>query len=479
MLGGGIAGLAAAWFLRQAGRGAPGVTLLEAGDRLGGKMRTSAFEGDPVDEGPDAFLARVPAAVELCRAVGLGGDLTAPATGRAFLWTGGRLRPFPEGLVLGLPPRLRPLARSGLLSRRGLARAALEPALPRRVGRPGGAEADVAVGRLVGARFGGELHRRLVDPLLGSITAADTDQLSLAVVAPQLAAVARRHRSLLLGLRSQALSARPTTDTVEERAEHGAGAVFHSVDGGLGRLVDAVAGRLGADGVELRTGVAAAGLARAGGGYVVRTTAGDDLAADGVVVALPARAAAEVLGEAASGPAARLGRIDYASVAVVTLAYPPGAVGRRLDGSGFLVPRDEGRLLTACSFASSKWPRLARPDRVVLRASVGRWGDDRWAGLDDGELTDRVHAELVEALGVTAAAPGAARVSRWPASLPQYRPGHLDLIAAVEAELAHACPGVALAGAATRGVGIPACVDSGRAAAAAVLGHLGEKARKS
>lgn len=421
VVGGGIAGLASAWFLERRGFE---VTLYESADRLGGKVRTGEVEGKPVELGPDAFLARVHDGVEMCRALGLGDELVAPATGQAHLLQDGQLRPLPEGLVLGVPSDVFAVARAGVLSTLGLMRAAAEPFLP---GRP--LREDRSVGDVVRARFGPEVFERLVDPLVSGINAGRADELSIDATTPQLSALARRDRSLLLGARSS------------RRNAPAGGPVFLTVRSGLSRLIGALTADLQAT-VHLGTTVSSL----------------DDLDGDGVVLAVPAPAAAGLLG----GPAGdELAAIAYASVTLSVLTYPETAVRRHLDGSGFLVPRREGRLMTACSWGSSKWPHWAEPGRVVLRVSAGRSDDERALALDDEELIGRLHADVAEVLGIKGD-PDSAVVTRWPQSFPQYAVGHLDRVARIEAALPDR---VAVAGAAYRGVGLPACIASGRAAA--------------
>jgi oxygen-dependent protoporphyrinogen oxidase len=419
VVGGGITGLTAAYRAAQAGHR---VTLFEAGDRLGGKLITSEFDGRPVDEGPDAFLARVPHAVELCRELGLADELVAPATGQAFVWTRGRLRPLPEGLVLGVPTDLPALARSGILSWAGMARAGLDVVLP--ASRLGD---DPSVAAVVTARFGREASERLVEPLLGGIHAGRADGLSLASTAPQLAA--SQHRSMLLGLRGT----RPSLD----------GPVFLSLQGGMGRLAECLAERIEQAGVDVRLGHPLAALP----------------AADMVVLTTPARATAALLDPVSPDAAAELRRIPHASVVLATLAYPAHAFPAPLAGSGFLVPRVDGKLMTACSFGSNKWPHWSRPGQVVLRVSAGRAGDERAMALSDEDVVAALHTELGQALGVTSP-PTARRVTRWVDGFPQYAPGHAARVARIEAALARDAARVRLAGAALHGVGIPACIAS-------------------
>ena len=421
VVGGGIAGLSAAWFLERRGFE---VEVHEASGRLGGKIATGDIEGRPVELGPDAFLARTHDAVELCRALGLGGELVAPATGSAHLLVAGRLRPLPEGLVLGVPSDVLAVARSGVISNLGLLRAAAEPFLP---GWP--LRRDASVGAVVRNRFGPEVFEKLVDPLVSGINAGKADDLSIDATTPQLSNLARRDRSLLVAARRA------------RRTAPAGGPVFLTVRSGLGRVVEALASEIEGP-IHLDAPVTSLG----------------DLDGEGVVVATPAFAAAPLLdGDAAQ----ELAAIAYASVALTVLTYPVAAVRRHLDGSGFLVPRAEGRLLTACSWGSSKWPHWAGPDRVVLRVSAGRSDDERALELDDDTLAARLHREVADVLNITGE-PDEVVVTRWPRSFPQYAVGHLDRVARIEAALPD---NVALAGAALRGVGIPACIASGRAAA--------------
>ncbi len=456
VVGGGIAGLAAAWELTQQGPDVR-VTVCESAEAAGGKLATTGFADTRVDLAADAFLARRPEALDLCRELGLADELVAPATGRAFVWARGALRPLPDGQILGVPTSIRALADTGLLSAWGLARAAAEPLIP---GRP--LTGDEAVGTVIRRRFGTGVHQVLTDPLIGGINAGDTDQLSIDAVAPQLAGAARRHRSLGLGLRAGAATTHPPT-----------GPVFLAHPGGMGHLVDVLVESLTARGVELRTSTPVATLTRqaGGGGYRLWGPDGEPVPGDepisAVVLALPGAAAADVLGDVAPGPATVLGAITYTGVALVTMALPANALDHLPDGSGFLVPRREGSLMTACTWLSRKWTHH-RPTTesapTLIRVSAGRDGDQRALALDDDQLVAQLRVELARYAGVDASAQ-AQLVTRWPESFPQFRPGHLKRIEQVHATLARDLPGVALAGAVLGGVGIPACIGSGRAAA--------------
>ena len=457
VIGGGITGLAAAWYLRSGATAAPpAVTVLEAGDRLGGKISTGQLGGVAVEDGPDTFLARVPWAADLCRSVGLGDDLVAPATGKAYIWVGGEMRRIPRHQVLGVPTALWPLRKSGIVSGAGLARASLDLVLPRQT-----RGADPSVAEVVGERFGSEVVERLVDPLVGGINAGRASELSAKSTAAPVAAAARRHRSLLLGLRKDRRSAPPPSQDP----------LFLGVAGGMQRLVDALHSHLRQAGVDVRLGAPAGPVEPSGDGrWRVPLDGAEPLDADAVVVTVPAFAAAALLKAAASAASEQIAGIRYASVVVATLAYTPPATPSYLDGSGFLVPRTEGRLTTACTWTTSKWPELRRGGHILVRCSAGRAGDDSALDLDDGQLVERFHAEMVEAVKV-AERPVASSVTRWPQSFPQYEVGHERRVTAAHAALREA-PGIFLAGAAYRGLGIAACIHQAEQAAGQVLTHL-------
>lgn len=442
VVGGGITGLAAAWELLAGGAE---VELFESSDRLGGCIVTEDVGGRPVDLGPDAFLARVPSALGLCHELGLGGELVHPAAEGAAVWARGQLRALPKGLVLGAPTGpgdLAALVRAGLLTPSAAARAALD--LVRPASHWGD---DPSVGDLVAGRLGRAVHSGVVDPLVGGIHAGTSDLLSARAAAPQIADGARA-RSLMRGLRGVRAAAQ--AGGVAE----GPAPLFASLRGGLGRLVERLEERLRAGGVTVTTGTK---IARAPvDGF------------DATIVTTPAPVSAGLVAGASPDAASELWAVDYASVALVVLVYPSTAAGRPLPGTGFLMPAAGGRLLTACSFASSKWPHWAGPGDIVLRASAGRWGDERALALADDELCERLHREVAAAVGLVDD-PRVTRVARWERAFPQYRPGHLARVARVEATLERDLPAVTIAGAAYRGVGIAACVAQGRAAARHVL----------
>jgi oxygen-dependent protoporphyrinogen oxidase len=453
VVGGGISGLAAAWFLHRDGPAGLRVTVLEQRDDVGGALRTGELAGVPVDLGAEALLLRRPEAVDLARAAGLGEDLEDAATTSASVWSRGALRPLPTGTLMGVPGDLRTLAGSGLLTGREMARIPLDAWLPRtRVGD------DVSVGRYVTARMGRAVVDRLVEPLLGGVYAGRADQLSLEATLPQLAPHVRRERSLLGAVRAGRAAA-PASD----------GAVFGAPRGGVGRLPGAVE-RL--SGAHVRTGATVRELSRTPAGW--RLTIGptrepEEVLADAVVLAVPAAPAARLLRGPVPRAAAELAQIRSASVAVVGLALPASAFPRPPQGSGFLVPPVEGRAVKAVTFSTRKWGWCAReaPGLILLRASLGRVGEEAALQRPDADLVDLALADLTDLLGVTDP-PVDAVVTRWGGGLPQYAVGHRGRVQRVRAAVA-AEPGLAVCGAAYDGVGIPACIATAEIAARDVL----------
>jgi oxygen-dependent protoporphyrinogen oxidase len=452
VIGAGIAGLAAAHRLAQRGLR---VTVVEASDRVGGKLLPGEIAGARVDLGAESMLARRPEAVALAREVGLGERLQPPATATASIWTRGALRPMPKGHVMGVPGTAEALA--GVLSDEGLARIEQDAELPRtEIGE------DVAVGEYVAARLGREVVDRLVEPLLGGVYAGDAYRISMRSAVPQLFQVAKTHTSLTEGVRE--IQARMA-------ANQQTGPVFMGIEGGVGTLPLAVADAVRAHGGEIVTGAPVSALRREpSGGWKVVT--GDRvLHADAVILAVPAPAAAGLLRAEAPEAATELDTVEYASMALVTLAY------RRSDtalptGSGFLVPPVDGRTIKASTFASQKWGWIAdeNPDVVVLRTSVGRHGETEILERDDAALVDVSRHDLEAATGL-AATPLETRVTRWTDGLPQYPVGHHARVARIREHIAK-LPGLAVCGAQYDGVGIPACVASAHAAVDQIQGDL-------
>jgi oxygen-dependent protoporphyrinogen oxidase len=450
VVGGGIAGLAAALELRDRLGPDARITVYEQTGAIGGKLRTGLAAGVVAERGAESFLVRSPdgdgesAAMALARRVGLGDDLVHPAAVPAALWLGGSPRPFPPGTLLGVPGDPEQVA--------PVARVAVER--DRDGGRPllaGGA--DVAVGELVRRRLGDEVVDRLVDPMLGGVYAGRADSLSLATTMPGLAEACRTESTLVEAVRA---ARRPPQSPV-----------FATIRGGLDRLAEAVAA---ASGAQLRLGLPVRELDRTTTGWrlvVGSTRDAEPVTADAVVLALPARGAARLLAGVDEAAAGRVGQLGYASVALVTFVLPAGA--RLPELSGFLVPATEGLAVKAATFLTNKWPHL-RGGPVLVRASVGRYGEVGPLRRDDRDLAALVAAELGRLLGGDLPDPVApAHVQRWGGSLPQYAPGHLDRVAAARAALPAT---LRLAGAGYDGVGIPACIRSGQSAATEIAEAL-------
>ena len=462
VVGGGISGLTAAWELTggaRPGADTPEVVVLESSSHLGGALRSDEFGGRTVDMGPDGFLGRRPEAVDLCPELGLADALVPIAAHGASVWARGRLRPLPDGLALGIPTRFWPTARSGILGVRGQLGLARDAVLPRPDLR--GPIGDRAVGPLVARKLGQRVVDTLVDPLIGGIHAGSVDDMSAASVFPPLLAAAQRRGGLMRALRAEVPAPDPDGPPL-----------FWSLDGGMALLVRTLAGRLGERGVDIRLSARATRLEREGDGWAVWSD-GPSGAADAVVLATPTPVTATLLQPHDDEAAALLHAIEYASVTLVTFRAAAGSVTSPLHGTGFLVPRrspHKGRdawAVTACTFLDRKWPHLARDGEVLLRASLGRMDDPRPDEWSDAETIDRAWDELGVLLGVTGPPPEAV-VVRCPGALPQYRVHHLLRTAGTESAVAR-LGGVAVAGAAYHGVGIPACIASGRATAHVLL----------
>jgi protoporphyrinogen/coproporphyrinogen III oxidase len=473
--------------------------------------------GVPVDEGAEALLVTRPEGTGLIAEAGLAGDRVQPGTTSSAVWTLGALRPLPRRQFMGVPSDLAELARSGVVSGEGAARASQDLQLP-----PTVRDGDVPVAEYVGARFGAEVVNRLVDPLLGGVYAGRSADLSFDATMPALAAASRRYRSLAEAAGS--LLPPPAPDGTPDGAPaadrdrgpagtRSGGSVFTTLAGGLG-LLPAVLAKI--SGAEVRTTAMARALAPApaepgaasaqpgaasarpgaasawpGAGPGWRLTVGSAAAeelidADAVILAVPARPAGRLLAQVpgASAAVTAFGEISYASMAIVTLAYPrsafPGSPAggglAALGWSGYLVPAVDGRAVKAVTFSTVKWPHLtdvtgsgSEPLEIV-RCSVGRIGEEALLHRADEDLAALAAAELALATGVRGA-PVAHRVTRWGGALPQYTVGHLDRVARIRAAVS-AQPGLAVCGAAYDGVGIPACVATARTAADQVTEFL-------
>jgi len=460
VVGGGISGLAAAWHLRH---GNPDLDLLvlDASDAPGGKLRRAELAGVGIDVGAESILARRPEGTDLARAVGLTDRLTHPAIMAASIWSRGVLHPMPFGTLMGVPSN--PSAALGVLDAQEIAWAEGERDRPLEATLE-----DLSVGEFVSARVGSAVVDRLVEPLLGGVYAGHAHHLSLRATMPQLWAAATAGESATAAA-ERACSMASLNHTP----------VFAGLVGGIGALADELVKSLLALGVPIKSETVVRELQRTAveGRHGWALTTGSVPApavykADAVVIAVPAAPAAKLLAPQIPYAAIELGAIAYASMAIVSVALPRDGLPR-LPGSGFLVPPVDGRAVKASTFTSNKWSWVAdmAPDLFILRASLGRTGEEALLQRSDGDLVRLVLAELAEALGGKLPAPVDSHVQRWGGALPQYAVGHVDRVARIRAAVAEV-PGLEVAGAAYEGVGIPACIASGRRAAEAILTHL-------
>ena len=445
IVGGGIAGLAAAYEL--ASRGVP-FQLFERSSRLGGIIRTEHVDGFVIEAGPDSFLAQKPAALELCHSLGLESQLissTPPRT--AFVLKRGRLHSLPSPSVLGIPATWRGIARYDLLGPAARVRLALEPLAPK-LARPG----DESVASFFRRRFGPATVPLVAEPLLGGIHAGDIESLSLSSLFPRFVEAERRHGSVLRAFRNARRTPPPD-------------GLFRSLAGGMGDLVRALEDRMPAGSLHRDTPVES--LVRNGEDWRVR--AGGTLhTARAIVLACPAREAARLL-QPLDGRASELcNQVPYVSTVSIALAWPRGAVRHPLRGSGFVVARRANPVrITACTWVSSKWSGRAPTGTVLLRAFAGGSHDPAVVDLDDRELVEMAVRDLSGLLGITGP-PLLSRVYRWRDAGAQHNVGHIARVAEIEGRLAR-YRGLVVAGSGFRSVGIPDCIADGRAAAAACV----------
>lgn len=460
VVGGGISGLTAAYRLRRLLGPADEIVLIEGSQRLGGALRTVVLGGLPLDVGAEAFLVRRPEAVSLVEELGLGEQLTHPTPAAPTVRAGGRTVALPTRTVLGLPSAATDVA--GLLSEQGVAQVAAEPTVPLSW-VPG---QDAAVGPLLRERAGNELVDRLVDPLLGGVYAGRADDLGLRATLPAVASALDRGAGSLLAAAGAVLGPGSPPGAPSP--------VFGTLRGGLGGLVDAL---VAAAAVRPRLGRLVRGLVRTPEGWrlelgVVGAREAEYLDADAVVLAIPAPALWRLLADPLPVASAAAGRVEVASSVVVGLALPLDAAQALPEASGVLVAATEPHEVKAFTFSGRKWAHAASPEVLLVRASLGRHGEARMLQRDDAALVDVVRADLTALTGITVM-PVATVVARWGGGLPQYAPGHGETVAALERAIA-GWAGLAVAGAALHGVGLPACIATADAAARRIAGYLSD-----
>jgi oxygen-dependent protoporphyrinogen oxidase len=449
IVGGGISGLAAAWALQKRG---VGYLLLEAGDRFGGVVRTETEQGFVLEAGPDAMLAQKPEGLALCRELGLG-DRIVPTNmdqRKVYVLHRGRLRALPDGMALAVPTRIVPFLTSSLFTPWGKLRMGLDLAIPAR--RNGD---DESVASFLRRRFGQECVDRIGEPLLAGIHSGDPERLSMRATFPRFVDLEKKYGSLVRGMWSAPRPKGPPS------------AAFHSLQGGMRELVDALVARLPEDALRPSTPVTA--LRRDGPGFALESAAGP-VSARAVVLAVPPSKGAPLVEAVVPEAGATLRAVPFASTATVLMGYRREDVAHPLDGYGLVVPATEGLRTAAFSFVSTKLPGRVPEGHVLFRAFVGGIRDPRALELDDAALVQLVRREMRDSLGLRGE-PVVTRVFRWPEATPQMEVGHLARVAALDARLA-SVPGLQLIGAGLRVTGVPDCIAEGTRAAETIAQTL-------
>jgi len=448
IVGAGITGLVAAYQLLQQPH-PPHVTIIDAADRVGGIIQASPFAGlDSVDESADAFLTRTPSAMKLCAAVGLDHRLTSPAANHAYIWNN-NMHAIPSGTMLGVPGSHKAIWNTQLLTKSGKLRASLEPLLPRAVGR-----STDSLGAAIRSRCGNEVLERLVDPLVGSIYATDTDNFSVQGM-PQVSELLAKPTSLM----------RAAGSAMQKRTS--SGPVFATPITGMSTLTRAVRDRIVEEGARVILSSPVRSIEPQGRSYVVHLET-ESLQADAVILASPARHTAALVKQLNSETSAELQRFEHASVIMIALTISRSQWPQHLTGTGYLVPKPAQTGVTAVSFGSNKWAHWKTSnDEMILRVSLGRDGAPMHH-LDDKALLEVALRDLRLHLGFDAT-PTNMRFTRWIESFPQYRPGHASRVELLDNQFHASAPGVVLAGASYRGIGIPACITDGQRAASRAI----------
>ncbi|MNS22569.1 Protoporphyrinogen oxidase [compost metagenome] len=472
VIGGGISGLSAAYYLKtsfqKAGKPLE-LTLIEKSDELGGKIRTIRQDGYIIEKGPDSFIGRKVAALHLAQSLGLESELTGtnPAARTNYILHKGKLRQMPAGLALGIPTKVGPFIKTDLISIKGKARAAMDLILPKRK-----AEGDEALGDFIERRIGKEVLEHLVEPLLAGIYAGDTGMLSLQSTFPQFHEIERKYRSLILGMIAgrTAPSAKPAPalqNRAAELPEIAKRSMFLTFKRGLSTLIEKLESELSSANILKGCGIDS--ISRVGDIYQLKLETGERYVVDGIILAIPAFACGKLMEGFAESDT--FDSVPYVSVANVALGYTASEIHTKLTGSGFVIPRSEGRLMTACTWTSSKWLHTAPEDKILLRAYIGRAGAEAPSNMEDQELVGKVREELREIMGITAE-PELCIVSHMSKSMPQYRVGHKDRISSLRTAMEKHYPGVLICGSGYDGVGIPDCITQGEQAAEALASRF-------
>ncbi|AWC27813.1 MULTISPECIES: protoporphyrinogen oxidase [Bacillus cereus group] len=459
IIGGGIAGLTAAYYLQKEIREQGlqiDMLLIEASGKVGGKIQTVRKEGFTIERGPDSFLERKESAARLVKEVGLGDELVNNKAGQSFVLVNNQLHKIPSGSMMGIPTQITPFLFSGLFSPIGKLRASFDFVLPR--SKP---VSDQSLGQFFRRRFGNEVVENLIEPLLAGIYAGDIDQMSLMATFPKVYQIEQKYRSISLGMR--ALAPKRTKDVKPK-------GMFLTLKTGLESLVEAIEEKLDTNTVMKGTRVEK--VKKLGDGYEITLSNGKEIEADAVIIAAPHKGLPSMFGQYKEFRFFR--NIPATSVANVALAFPKEAIKRDIDGTGFVVSRNSDFSITACTWAHKKWPHTTPDGKVLLRCYVGRPGDEAIVEQTDEEIIQFVLEDLQKTMDIVER-PDFTVVSRWKDAMPQYTVGHKKRMKKLTAFLKQELPGIYLAGSSYAGSGLPDCIDQGEAAVKYVLSYLEER----
>ena len=464
IIGGGIAGLSAAYYAVRSGQ-YDQITVIESDSRWGGKIATDRVSFDDgqfiIEGGPDTFLATKPYATALCKELGLGERLhgTHPTKKNTYVLNRNRLLPLPDGLAMMIPTNVQAILKTRLVSWFGKARMGLDFILPSH--RLNG---DESLGAFVSRRLGREAYENLIEPLMSGIYAGDGDQLSLASTFPYLRDLEIKHGSLARG----ALEMRKQSNG---KAVQGSRSAFLTPTTGLAEIIEKLVESLKSNGADLRLNTPVSRISNIASHYLLELEDGSSLDSDSVILATPAYVSGTLLASFDPALASVLQSIPYASTATVSLAYRQSDLTRELDGYGYVIPRREERKALACTWTSTKFPHRAPEGYALIRVFVGRAGQDiPW---NENDLLALAKEELNLTLNITAE-PIISRVFMWDKAMPQYNLGHPEILKRIDLALENH-PGLALAGNGYRGIGIPDCIHSGELAVEKILKHEGHK----
>ncbi|MEH7381631.1 protoporphyrinogen oxidase [Bacillus sp. JJ1533] len=461
VIGGGITGLTVAYYLQKEAR-EKGLnitcTLIEASHRLGGKVQTVERDGFVIERGPDSFLARKKSASRLVNEVGLGDKLVNNTAGKSYVLVGGKLHPMPGGSIMGIPTQIGPFITTGLFTPIGKLRAAMDFVLPRTTG-----EGDQSLGQFFRRRLGDEVVENLIEPLLSGIYAGDIDQLSLMSTFPQFYQVEQKYRSLIVGMK-QTTPPKPKPNGETKSAPKGQ---FLTVTTGLQSFIDAIEAKL--EPGTVFKGIKVEGIEKHSHHYLIKLNNGEEMTADSVVVATPHHVTQSIFNQYSFFDSFK--EMPSTSVATVAMAFPEEAIKKDIDGTGFVVSRNNDYIITAVTWTHKKWPHTTPEGKVLLRCYVGKAGDEAIVDQSDEEIIKVVLDDLNKTMNITDQ-PEFSIVTRWKDAMPQYTVGHKDRVEHVKNNVEEHLPGVFLAGSSYEGLGLPDCIDQGEKAVTNVLEYL-------